>query len=84
MPPLSQERRNDLIKIVRKVAEEGKVSIRTVRRDYKERVKNLEKDKKISEDGRFKAEDELQKLTDNSIKDLDKLLEEKEKELKDF
>ncbi|MCP4652519.1 MAG: ribosome recycling factor [Candidatus Omnitrophica bacterium] len=84
VPPLSEERRKDLIKIVKKVAEEGKVSIRTVRRDYKERVKVLEKDKKISEDERFKAEDDLQKLTDNCIKDLDKLSEDKEKELREF
>ncbi|MBU1113105.1 MAG: ribosome recycling factor [Candidatus Omnitrophica bacterium] len=84
VPPLSEERRQDLIKIVKKVIEEGKVSVRTVRRDGKEEIKQFEKDKKISEDERFQSEEELQKLTDKYIKDLDKILEEKEKELKEF
>jgi len=84
IPPLSEERRQELIKIVRKLAEEGKVSIRTIRRNGKEKIKNLEKDKKISEDDRFKAEEELQKLTDKYIEEIDKLLEEKEKELREF
>ncbi len=84
VPPLSEERRQDLIKIVKKVSEEGKVSIRTVRRDGKERIKSLEKDKKISEDERFQSEDQLQKMTDKFIKDIDTILEDKEKELKEF
>ncbi len=84
VPPLSEERRDELIKIVRKVSEEGKVSVRTVRRDGKEKIKSLEKDKKISEDERFKAEEELQHLTDKFISDLDALLVEKEKELREF
>jgi ribosome recycling factor len=84
VPSLSEERRQELIKIVRKVAEEGKVSIRTIRRDGKERIRKLEKDKKISEDDRFHAEEELQKLTDNYTKEIDKHLEDKEKELKEF
>ncbi|MBU1121313.1 MAG: ribosome recycling factor [Candidatus Omnitrophota bacterium] len=84
IPPLSEERRDELSKIVKKAAEEGKVSIRTIRRDGNDRIKKLEKDKKISEDERFKAEDEIQKLTDKYIKDTDKVLEEKEKELKAF
>ena len=83
-PALSEERREELIKIVKKVAEEGKISIRTVRRDGKDTIKNLEKDKKISEDERFKLEDELQKLTDRYTKDIDHLLTEKEKELREF
>jgi len=84
VPPLSEERRQELIKIVKKVSEEGKVSIRTVRRDGKERIRVLEKDKKISEDDRFKSEDELQKLTDRYIKEIDAILEDKEKELREF
>ena len=64
VPPLSEERRQDLIKIVKKVAEEGKISLRTIRRDGKETIKSLEKSKKISADDRFKSEEELQKLTD--------------------
>lgn len=84
MPPLSQERRQELIKIVKRIVEEGKVSIRTVRRDGKEKIKSLEKSKKITEDDRFKSEDILQKLTDSCIKSIDKILEDKEKELKEF
>ncbi len=84
VPPLSEERREELIKIVKKTVEEGKVSVRTVRRDGKEKIKSLEKDKKISEDDRFKSEDQLQKITDKYIKEIDSVLEEKEKELKEF
>jgi ribosome recycling factor len=84
VPALSQERRQDLVKIVKKAAEEGKVSLRTIRRDGKENVKALEKDKKITEDEKFKVEDELQKLTDKYIADIDKLLADKEKELQEF
>lgn len=84
VPALSEERRQELIKIVKKVSEEGKVSVRTVRQNGKDRIKALEKDKKISEDERFKAEEELQKLTDKYIKDIDTLLVDKEKELKEF
>ncbi|MDP8289804.1 MAG: ribosome recycling factor [Candidatus Susulua stagnicola] len=84
VPPLSEERREELIKIVKKTVEEGKVSIRTVRRDGKEKIKSLEKSKKISEDDRFKAEDQAQKTTDKYIKDIEKVLEEKENELKEF
>lgn len=84
VPPLSEERRNELIKIVKKVVEEGKISIRTVRRDGNERIKQLEKDKNISEDEKFKSEEDVQKLTNKSIKELESILEEKEKELKEF
>lgn len=84
IPPLSEERRKDLVKIVKKIAEEGKVSIRTIRRDGKEQIKKLEKDKKISEDDRFKTEEELQKLTDQYSENIDKILAEKEKELQEF
>ncbi|MCK4912615.1 MAG: ribosome recycling factor [Candidatus Omnitrophica bacterium] len=84
VPPLSEERREELIKIVKKTVEEGKVSIRTVRRDGKEKIKSLEKNKKISEDDRFKSEDQLQKTTDRYVKGIEKILEEKEKELKEF
>jgi len=84
VPPLSQERRDELIKIVKKVCEEGKVSVRTVRRDGKEQIRALEKAKKVSEDERFKAEDELQKMTDKYIGEVDAILAEKEKELREF
>ncbi|MFH1504470.1 MAG: ribosome recycling factor [Candidatus Omnitrophota bacterium] len=84
VPPLSEERRCDLAKIVKKITEEGKVSIRTVRKDGKDKIKGLEKDKKIAEDQRFNSEEDLQKLTDKHISLIDKILEEKEKELKEF
>lgn len=84
VPPLSQERREELVKLVRKIAEEGRISIRTVRRNAKEKIKNLEKEKKISQDDRFKAEEEIQKRVDKYIEQINKLLEEKEKELKEF
>ncbi|MFH1519260.1 MAG: ribosome recycling factor [Candidatus Omnitrophota bacterium] len=84
VPPLSEERRQELIKIVKKTVEEGKVSIRTVRRDGKEKIKHLNKDKKISEDDCFNAEAEVQRITDKYIKEVDQVLEEKEKELKEF
>ncbi|MBU2102079.1 MAG: ribosome recycling factor [Candidatus Omnitrophota bacterium] len=84
VPALSEERRDELAKIVKKVAEEGKVSVRTIRQNGKDRIKSLEKDKKISEDDRFSSEAELQKLTDKYTADIDKLLGDKEKELKEF
>ncbi len=83
IPPLSQERREELIKIVKKIAEEGRISIRTVRREAKEKVRSMEKEKKISEDDRYRLEEELQKLTDRYIEEVDKILEEKERELKE-
>ncbi|OPX30744.1 MAG: ribosome recycling factor [Candidatus Omnitrophica bacterium 4484_171] len=84
IPPLSEERRSELIKLVKKIAEEGKISLRTIRRDAKDKIKVLEKNKKISEDDRFKGEEELQKLTDKYTKEIDKILEDKKKELKEF
>jgi ribosome recycling factor len=84
VPALSQERREDLIKLVKKVAEEGKVSLKTVRHNGKERIKVLEEEKKITEDARFSADEELQKLTDKYSKDIDAILVDKEKELKEF
>lgn len=84
IPPLSEERRNELLKITKKIAEEGKISIRTVRGNGKERLKKLQNEKKISEDDRFTAEKELQDLTDKYIKEIDKLLEDKSKEIREF
>lgn len=84
VPPLSQERREELIKIAKKIGEEGKISVRTVRREAKEKIRNLEKEKKISEDDRYKLEEELQKITDKYTEEIEKILEEKEKELKEF
>ena len=84
IPQLTQERRDELKKVVKAMAEEGRVSLRTIRRDANDAVKKMESDKKISEDERFKAQDEVQKVTDKYIKDLESLLVEKEKELAAF
>ena len=84
VPPLSEERRAELVKLVKKIAEEGKISLRTIRRDAKDKIKALEKNKKISEDDKFKGEEQLQKLTDKYTKEIDRILEDKEKELKEF
>lgn len=81
LPPLSKERRQELVKVLHKMSEEGRVSLRTVRRDAKEAVEKLEKDKAISEDDRFRGIDELQKLVDKYIGKIDELLKAKEKEV---
>ena len=81
VPELNEERRRELTKLVRKGAEEAKVAIRGVRRDAMEQFKKLKKDSQITEDDQRKAEDEMQKLTDNQIKDIDKIAAEKEKEI---
>ena len=84
VPPLSEERRKDLVKIVKKIAEEGKISLRTVRREANEKIKKLEKEKKVSEDDKFKMEEQVQKLIGEYTKEIDRILAEKEKELEEF
>ena len=81
LPPLTEERRKDLIKVVRNEVEQIKVQIRNIRRDANADVKALLKDKEISEDEDRKSQDDIQKLTDSFVKECDKLLAEKEKEL---
>lgn len=81
IPELNEERRRDLTKLVWKSAEESKVAIRSIRRDAMEQFKKLKKDALITEDEQFKAEDELQKVTDSAIKDIDDLGKDKEKEI---
>ena len=81
MPMLTEERRKDLIKIVRGEAEDGRVSIRNVRRDANDHIKKLLKDKEVSEDDARRGEDQIQKLTDKYIAEVDKLLEHKEEDL---
>ncbi len=81
VPELNEERRKELTKVVKKSAEETKVAIRGARRDAMEQIKKLKKDSQITEDDQKKAEDELQKLTDSKIKDVDKIAAEKEKEI---
>lgn len=84
LPPLTEERRKDLIKVVRNDAEQGRVSVRNARRDANDKIKALLKDKKISKDDERRVQDEIQKLTDNFIKKVDEALEQKEKELMEF
>ena len=84
LPPLTEERRRNLIKIVKGEGEQGKVAIRNVRRDANDKIKALLKDKEISENEQHKAEEEIQKITDIYIKKVDEVLADKEKELMDF
>ncbi|MFY8326302.1 ribosome recycling factor [Pseudoalteromonas sp. 1_MG-2023] len=81
LPPLTEERRKDLIKIVRGEVESGRVAVRNIRRDANGDVKSLLKDKDISEDEAHQAEDAIQKLTDKFIKEMDTQLTAKEAEL---
>ncbi len=81
MPMLTEERRRDLTKIVRNEAEGAKVAIRNVRRDANDALKKLLKDKEISEDDERRAQDEVQKLTDKAVVEVDKLLQVKEADL---
>lgn len=80
-PPLTEERRKDLIKMVRERAEEGRVAVRNVRRHSKEEMERLEKQGELSQDDLHRAEKELQKLTDHKVHDIDEMLSHKEKEL---
>jgi len=84
IPALTEERRKDLVKVVKKMGEEGRVAIRNIRRDINERIKTLEKKKEISEDDLHKALDQIQKLTDQYIEQLEGLLAKKEKEIMEF
>jgi ribosome recycling factor len=84
LPPLTEERRKDLIKVVRNEAEQGRVAVRNVRRDANDKVKALLKDKEISEDEDRRSQDDIQKMTDAYIKLLDAALADKEKELMEF
>jgi ribosome recycling factor len=84
VPALTEERRKELVKVVRKMAEEGRVTIRNIRRDANEALKKLEKNKQLSEDGVHKGMDQIQDLTNRMIKSLDELLEKKEKEIIEF
>jgi len=83
IPHLTDERRQELDKIVKRVAEGGRVSLRTARRDANESLKQLEKNKAIAEDDRFKSQDEVQKLIDKYTAQVDDLLEAKEKEIQE-
>ena len=81
IPPLTGERRAELVKLVHRLAEEGRVSLRTIRRDANEAVKKLKTDKQISEDEAFKSQDAVQKLTDKYTEQINALVKAKEHEL---
>ena len=81
IPPLTGERRDQLTKLVHKLAEEGRVNIRTLRRDANEHIKQLKTDKQVSEDEAFTAQDQIQKLTDRYIEQITALTKSKEHEL---
>jgi ribosome recycling factor len=81
MPSLTEERRKDLIKVVRHEGENARVAVRNVRRDAIHHLKELLKQKKVAEDDERRAQDDIQKLTDRSIADIDKLLQQKEADL---
>lgn len=81
IPPLTAERRRDLVKLIRKMAEETKVAVRNIRRDAIEMIKDLKKEKEISEDEQFRGQEETQKVTDEFIKRIDAVYALKEKEI---
>ncbi|MEO0216226.1 MAG: ribosome recycling factor [candidate division WOR-3 bacterium] len=83
LPPLTTERREELIKLNQKLGEECKIAIRNIRREANNEIKKLEKDKKISEDDSFKLQDTIQKMTDEYIKKVDEILKKKEKEIRE-
>ena len=84
IPPLTEERRKELVKVSRKYGEEAKVAVRNVRRDANDSLKKLEKDKAITEDEQKKAEADVQKLTDKYVGEVDKRCAAKEKEIMDI
>ncbi len=81
VPQLTEERRKDLVKSVKKLAEEARVAVRNIRRDANDNLKKLKKDSEITEDELKKSEEDTQKMTDKYIKEIDKLGEVKEKEI---
>ncbi|MEW6200614.1 MAG: ribosome recycling factor [bacterium] len=84
IPPLTEERRKELVKVVRKKAEEGKIAIRNIRRDSRDETEMLKEDKEITEDDFEKAMDKIQEITDEFIKKIDEHLEKKEHEIMHF
>ncbi|MBE9550619.1 MAG: ribosome recycling factor [Proteobacteria bacterium] len=84
IPPLTEDRRKDLVKVVRKIVESYKVGIRNTRRESNEQLKDLKKEGDISEDEMFKAQEKVQKITDDYIETADKIGSKKEKEVLEF
>lgn len=81
VPPLTEERRKELVKLVKKMGEEGKISIRNIRREVNEELKDLQKKGDVSEDDCRKGQEEVQKLTDQQIQKLDEVIKKKEREI---
>ena len=84
IPPLTEERRKELVKVINKISEDHKIAVRNIRRDSNELLKGLKKDGDISEDDSFKAQDQVQKITDEHIKLIDDVNKDKEKEILEF
>jgi len=84
IPPLTEERRKELVKVVSKMCEEHKIAARNIRRDANELLKGFKKDGDISEDDAFKAQESVQKITDDFIAKIDEIYKEKEKEILEF
>lgn len=84
IPPLTEERRKELVKVARKMAEEGKIAVRNQRREANELFKELKNEKEISEDDLYKAQEQVQEITDDFIKKIDSVTAEKEKEILSF
>jgi ribosome recycling factor len=84
IPPLTENRRKELVKVAKKTAEEGKIAIRNHRRESNELLKELKNEKEISEDDFFRAQEEVQNITDEHIKKVDQITAEKEKEIMEF
>lgn len=84
IPPLTEERRKELVKVIHKMCEDHKVTVRNIRRDSNDLLKSLKKDGDISEDEAFRSQEEVQKITDERIKLIDECYSEKEKEILEF
>ena len=84
IPPLTEERRKELVKVINKISEDHKIAVRNIRRDSNELLKGLKKDGDISEDDAFKAQEQVQKITDEHIKLIDDVNKDKEKEILEF
>ena len=84
IPPLTEERRKELVRQINKMSEEHKIALRNIRRDANDMLKSLKKDGDISEDDAFRAQDEVQKITDEHIGRVDEITKEKEKEILEF
>jgi len=83
IPPLTEDRRKELVKMVKRIAEEARISVRNARRSANEKCRELEKNHDISEDDRFRSEKKIQEMTDERIEKIDELLSKKEEELMD-